>query len=61
MRRNSKTGPDSSGIDCELIDLDVMLELYMDEFIEKKKRIQKALSKNFSKLFNAQEGIFSID
>lgn len=33
VRRNSKTGPDSSGIDCELIDLDVLLELYMDEFI----------------------------
>ncbi len=38
VRRYSKAGQDSAGVDCELIDLDVLLALYMDEFVEKKRR-----------------------
>lgn len=52
---------DIQGNEIEQIDIDVMLNLYIEEFKDKKKRNQKMMTKLFVKQFQEQEGIFSFD
>ena len=47
--------------ESQQIDLDVLLALYIEEFLSKKHDIQKKIIKNFSKGFQNHEGIFSTD
>ena len=45
--------------DC--IDIDKILDFFMEEYFEAKKRINKILVKNFSKAFDQEHGVFTID
>jgi hypothetical protein len=48
--------------EAELIDIDVLLEMYVEEFQSRKKKILKDLQKEFMKKFSERkDGIFSID
>jgi len=48
--------------DTELIDIDALLEMYVEEFQTRKKKILKDLQKEFMKKFSERkDGMFSTD
>lgn len=51
LKRFVKKIPDSSGNEIEQLDLDILFNLYLDEFIARKKKNQKTLTKLFVKQF----------
>ena len=61
MRRHVKRIPDDNEVEIEYIDLDQVLSNYIDEFMAKKQKNQKTLTKHFVKYFQEQEGIFNTD
>lgn len=61
MRRHVKRIPDDNDIEVEYVDLDQVLSNYLDEYIAKKQKNQKTLTKHFVKFFQEQEGIFNTD
>ena len=52
---------DSTGAIIEQIDIDLVLNLFLEEFISKKKKTQKTMVKMFVKQYQEQEGIFSFE
>ena len=63
VRRNVKKIKTNALDDFETdyIDVDVLLNLYLEEFKAKKKSNQKTLSKEFMKKYQEQEGLFSTE
>ena len=61
MRRHVKRIPDDNEVEIEYVDLDQVLSNYIDEFMVKKQKNQKTLTKHLVKFFSEQEGIFSTD
>lgn len=61
MRRHVKRIPDDNEVEIEYVDLDQVLSNYIDEFMAKKQKNQKTLTKHLVKFFSEQEGIFSTD
>ncbi len=49
------------GTDKELIDVDVLLSLYLDQYLTKKKKQQGTILKQFNRAFNQNEGIFTTE
>lgn len=49
------------GVDKELIDLDVLLSLYLDQYLSKKKQQQAKIFKQFNRILNQNEGIFTTE
>ena len=47
--------------EIEAVDLDRIFELYIEEYFEHKKKNLRNLTKNFSKVFEQDHGIFSFD
>jgi len=45
----------------ELIDLDILLSLYLDQYLQKKKSQQAKILKQFNKIFTQNEGIFTTE
>lgn len=61
MRRYVKRIPDENDIEVEYIDLDQVLSNYLEEFMARKQKNQKTITKSFVKFFQEQEGIFNTD
>ena len=61
LKRYIKKIPDYQGQEIEQLDLDLILNFYIEEFHAKKKKTQKLLTKQFVKQFQEQDGIFSYD
>ena len=61
MRRHVKRIPDENEVEIEYIDLDQVLSNYMEEYVNKKQKNQKTITKHFVKFFQEQEGIFNTD
>eukprot|EP00347_Sterkiella_histriomuscorum_P022955 403336507 len=61
LKRFVKKIPDSQGNETEQLDLDLLLNMYLEEFVARKKKNQKTLTKMFVKQFQEQDGIFSFE
>ena len=61
MKRYIKRIPDENEIEIEYLDLDIILNNYIDEFQAKKQKNQKTMTKLFAKYFQEQEGVFNTD
>ncbi|CAI2376513.1 unnamed protein product [Moneuplotes crassus] len=53
--------PSQPPIEIEYVDVDQVLNGYLDEYMTKKQKNQKVLTKHFVKFFQEQEGIFNSD
>ena len=51
----------NDSIKVEYVDIDQVLSGYLDEYLAKKQKNQKQLTKHFVKFFQEQEGIFNTD
>ena len=45
----------------EVVDTDFLLDQFIDEYFECKKKIMRSYTKNFSKIFDEDQGIFTMD
>lgn len=45
----------------EVVEVDKVLDVYLEEYIDAKKRIMKNLSKNYSRVLENEQGVFSFD
>ena len=61
MKRYVKRIPDDNDIEVEYLDVDIILSNYIDEFLAKKQKNQKTITKYFAKFFQEQEGIFNTE
>ncbi|KAL4466811.1 hypothetical protein ABPG74_010408 [Tetrahymena malaccensis] len=47
--------------DQEVIEVDKILDVYLEEYIEGKKKLIRNLTKNYSKIYESDHGMFTID
>lgn len=47
--------------DREMVEVDKIMDIYIEEYIECKKKIMRNLTRKYSKVFENEQGIYSID